>query len=79
MSESFEQYAQYMKTDIEPQMVHFEPSQEKSGQSGIPAPKFYWLVVKILWFTGAVVKRLQAGSRAGAPQPGTRRRAYCHS
>lgn len=34
MSESFEQYAQYMKTDFEPQTVHFEPSQEKVDRAG---------------------------------------------
>lgn len=35
MSNAMRQYAQYQKTSFEPQTVHFEDSQEKSGQSGI--------------------------------------------
>lgn len=35
MSESLEQYAQYMNKPFEPEMVQNRLSQEKSGQSGI--------------------------------------------
>lgn len=35
ISDAMSKFAQYMKNPFEPKMVHFELSQEKSGQSGI--------------------------------------------